>query len=115
LNHLCIPTGARLQLGITFNGERSPLRYHLPETLANLKNLSHITTIYLHFDAAEKYMRLGELRVLAYLEYETIFGYTMDRRILRSLPPPILSTTQRLAVSKYKAPGPAEVGKCPVF
>ncbi|KAF9645560.1 hypothetical protein BDM02DRAFT_495875 [Thelephora ganbajun] len=39
----------------------------------------------------------------------------MDRRILRSLDPPFLSTTKRLTVSKCGHSRPAEVEKCPVF
>ena len=41
----------------------------------------------------------------------------MDRQILHSLNPPMLSTTQRLAISKYRHPSPnqAEVEKSPVF
>ena len=38
----------------------------------------------------------------------------MDRRILRSLDPSILSTTHGLAVSRYEHPRPTEVEKCPV-
>jgi hypothetical protein len=113
LNHLCIPTGVWLVLGFPFNSRKSLLRDCLPETLANLNNLSHITTIYLHFGAMKKCVRLtgpsGGLCIIACGEDLTISRHSVDLRILHSLPPPILSTTRRLAISKWKAPNPAEV------
>ena len=116
LNHLCIPTGASL---ILVHGETSPLQEYLPETSTNLNNLSHITAMNLHFDVTEKYVRLsgpsGGLRVSARLVDEAIPTQTKDRRILLSLSPPILSTTQRLAVSKYDHPTSPEIEECPVF
>ena len=119
LNHLRIPTGALLVLGASFNNERSLLRDCLLETSTNLKNLSHITTVNLHFDATRKYVRLngpsGGVYVLGNWEDETVPTWITDRRILRSFSSPIFSTTQRLAVSKYKPPKPVEVEKCPVF
>ena len=115
LNHLCIPTGASL---ILVHGETSPLQEYLPETSTNLNNLSHITAMNLHFDVTEKYVRLsgpsGELRVSARVE-EAIYAWTRDRRILLSLSPRILSTAQRLAVSKYDHPKPPGIEECPVF
>ena len=120
LNHLCIPTGASLGLGFVFGGGESPLQDYLPETLANLKNISQVTAINLRFGATQKYLRLsgpsGELRVLAHWEEEeSVSPCTMDRRILRSLSPHLFLTTQRLAVSKYNPPRPKKVEKCPVF
>ena len=119
LNHLRIPTGASLILGFDFSGEQSPLRDYLPETTANLRNLSHITMINLHFGSIEKFVQMkgpsGELIVIAGLEDGTVSPYTMDRRILHSLDQPILLTTHRLAVSIYQHPRPAQVEECPVF
>ena len=119
LNHLRIPTGASLVLRLSFSGGKSPLQYHLPETSTNLKNLSRITTINLCFSASQKNVRLsgpsGELYVIAGWEDETVTPRTMDHRILRSLSPSILLTTQRLAISGYKPPKPDKVEKCPVF
>ena len=119
LNHLRIPPGASLVLKFSFGGERSPLQDYLPETFANLRNLSNITTVNLNFAAAKKFVQLsgpsGRLRILAQWKDEEVSRYTMDRRILRSLDPLMLSTVQSLAVSKYKHPRPANVKKCPVY
>ena len=118
LNHLCIPTGASLILGFEFSGNESPLLDCLPEDSANLKNLTHITTINLLFDSVEKFVRLsgpsGSLHVDAYWIVRDTDSYTMDRRILRSLSPSILSTTQRLAISMYRHPNLTE-NKNPQF
>ena len=119
LNHLLIPAGASLVLGFTFGGGKSPLRNYLPENTANLKNLSHITTISLQFDTTQKYVQMsgpsGNLCVLAHWEDEIISPHTMDRRIMCSINQDIFSTTRRLAISKYKPPRPAQVEECPVF
>jgi len=119
LNHLSIPSGASLILGLSFSGEQSPLRDYLPETTANLRNLSRITAINLHFGPTEKFVRMKGpnegLCVLAGWEDETISPYTVDRRILHSLHKPILLTTQSLVVSRYQHPRPGRVGGCPMF
>ena len=119
LNHLSIPTGASLFLRFGFSGDKSPLRDYLPETTANLGNLSHITMLNLNFGPAKKFIRMngpsGGLVVLAGWRDETVLPYTVDRRILRSLDQSILLTTHRLAVSRYQHPRPAQVEKCPVF
>jgi len=118
LNHLVIPTGASLFLWFTFGGEKSPLLDYLPETSANLKNLSHITATNLHFGMVGRYIQLsgpsGSLRVFAHWRDGAVSLCAMDRQILRSLDPSILLTTQRLAVSQYRS-RPAEAEKCPVF
>ena len=119
LNHLYIPTGASLILRFTFSGKKSPLPDYLPEASTNLRNLSHITTVNLRFAAMKKCIRLngpsGGLRIFARWKDDIISPRTMDRRIFRSLDPSILSTAQRLAVSTYKPPKPAEVENCQVF
>ena len=116
LNHLCIPTGASLNLSFNFRGEKSPLLDYLPEASPNIRNLSHITTVNLYFSSWEKLVRLsgpsGSLRALARLTRRKTNSSTINRRILRSLTPSILSTTQRLAVSKYRYP---ETGESLVF
>jgi hypothetical protein len=119
LDHICIPIGALLILDFSFSGEKSPLREHLPETTtANLRNISHITTINLLFGPTQKFMRMngpsGGLRIHAHWKDKTVTPYNMDRRILRSIDPSILATTYRLAVSRYKHPRPAEIENCPV-
>ena len=119
LNHLCIPTGASLILKSLSGHENSPLPDCLPEAPANLKNLSHITTINLLFNLAEKSVRLsgpsGSLRVLVHWWHPEIDPYIMHRRILRSLGLFNLSTTTRLTISMYRHPAPAEAKESPVF
>ena len=106
LNHVCIPTGASLILRFYFSGQKSPLLDYLPEAPTDLKNLSHITTINLLFDSEEKFVRLsgpsGSLHLFAYWQNGETDSHTVDRRILHSLDPPTLSTTQRLVISKYR-------------
>ena len=116
---LRIPSGASLSLGFDFSGEKSPLLDYLPEASANLRNLARITVINLHFDSEEKFVQLsrpsGSLHVFArWVDWETD-SYTIDRRILHSLGQPILSTTQRLTISKYRHPNRAEDEEPPVF
>ena len=119
LKHLHIPAGASLVLKFSFSGERSPLRDYLPETYTNLRNLSRITSINLHFGAIQRFVRMngssGGLCILGHWDNVMVSPYDMDRRILLSLGSPVLLATRRLAVSKYEHPRPAEVEKCPVF
>ena len=119
LNHLHIPTGASLILRLGLNGDASPLQSCLPETLANLGNLSHITTISLRSGTMQKYMRLSgpssELCIRAHLVGNTISSWAVDRPTLRSLPCPILSTTKRLQISRYKPLRSDEVDTYMVF
>ena len=119
LDYLHIPVGASLILEFSFDGGESPLREYLPETTANLRNVSYITAINLRLAPAQKFVRMngpsGELRVHARWKDKTVTPYTMDRRILRSLDLSILLSTSRLAVTRYNHPRPAEVEKCPVF
>ena len=119
LNHLCIPTGASLILKFSLGNEKSPLLDRLPEPSANFRNLSHITMVNLLFDFKETFVWLsgpsGSLRVFADWEDQDIDSYTMDRRILHSLSPPILSTTQSLAISMFRDPNPAGNEEPPVF
>jgi len=119
LNHLCIPTGASLILKSNSSGDKSPLLDCFPEESTNLKNLSHITMVNLNFDSENKFVQLngpsGSLRVLACWVQWEIDSYTMDCRILHSLPPPILSTAQRLAISNYTHPDRVEPQEPSVF
>jgi len=121
LNHLCIPTGASLILRFQFDSEKSPLLDYLPGESDNFKNLSHITTVNLSFHPGDKFVRLsgpsGSLRVLSQWSRRGRDSYTVDREILQSLSPPILSTTQRLAILRYRHPSPnrAQVEGSPGF
>ena len=119
LNHLHIPTGALMTLGFWFRGERYPLLDCLPKVSTNLGNLSHITTINLLFDSIEKCARLigpsGFLRVNAHWRDRAADSYFIDRQILQTLGPPVLSTALRLAISQYRHPIPPGAEDCPVF
>lgn len=70
LNHLSIPPGVSLVQRFRYRGKKSPLVDYLPKTLANLKNLSHITTIDFRFSSDRKFLRLagpsGKLFTFAY-------------------------------------------------
>ena len=119
LNHLCIPAGTSLTLILFFrfgNGAFLLLDC-LPERSSNLRNLTHITTINLLFESAQKFVRLsgpsGSLYILARRTDRRSFSNA--RQILSSLNPLTLSTIRRLSVSKYDHRGPAGVETCPVF
>lgn len=119
LNHLSIPTGASLILQFSSRGGKSPFFDYLPNISPNLGNLAHITAVNLYFGDV-KCARLngpsGGIHLSASWEHRrSVSSYTTDDIILRSLDTPIFPTTQRLAVSKYKHPRPAEITKCPVF
>lgn len=119
LNHLSIPTGASLRQSFCYRGKKSPLLYHLPETLSNLKNLSNITALNLRFNSRLKLLKVagpsGGLRIGAYWLDGAIDTYNMDRWILHSLGLFPLSTIQRLSFSEYDHPGPDGIDECPIF
>ena len=68
LRHLSIPSGAQVVLEFTFRGGDSSIPRHIPYTLDNLHNLSHITSMNLCFGPKRRAMRLkgpsGELYTL---------------------------------------------------
>ena len=119
LNHLSIPTGVSLTLVFSYDGEESPLLGYLPERSPNLGNLTHITAVNLCFRWLQKFIRLsgpsGSLRLLADTIDERTESSTVDPRILHSLGPSILSTTQKLTMSEYECPNRDEDEECPVF
>jgi hypothetical protein len=93
---------------------------YLPKRSPNLRNLSHITSINLRFSLGTQIGATERTKWKSPCSRPlgTPGGYdshTMDRRILHSLDPPILSTTQRLTISEYGHPDPAEAEECPVF
>ena len=59
LNHLSIPAGVSLRLQFTFSGRDPQIPPHLPESLDNLNNLSHISAVNLKFGFARSSMRLS--------------------------------------------------------
>ena len=119
LRHLHIPIGASLISKFHFSGEESPLLEYLPERSPNFSNLSHITAINLLFDHDRKLARFGgpsgSVCVFAKLEERMTPLYPLDRRILRSIGRPTLSTIQRLAISKYRDPRRSGTEECPVL
>ena len=119
LNHLHIPTGTMMVLGFCFRGGRYPLLDCLPKVSTNLSNLSHITTINLLFDSTEKFARLvgpsGCFLVNAHWEGRATNSYFIDRQILQTFGPPILSTALRLAISQYRRSISPGAEDCPVF
>ena len=106
LHRLHIPAGASLISKFELYGDESSLLDYLPERSPNFSNLSHITTINLLFHGCQNFVRLsgpsGSLRVLA----ERISHYLSSSFILPSFGPSILSTTQRLTISRYTHSGP---------
>ena len=118
LDHLCIPTGALVNLRFEFGSDKSPFRDYLPETIGNLRNLSHITTINLRFGEVGKFVRMegpsGGLRIRGHWRSRIIPAYDMDHRILLSFDPSVLLTTKRLAVWGYEHTRPPEVENCPI-
>ena len=119
LNHLCIPTGVSLTLRLSSNSLTSPPQEFLPETIANLNNLSGITTIHILLGEMRKYTRLsgpsGELNILIRLINHSILRQIVDCRILCSPGPHFLSMVQRLVVSEYEPPKPAHVERSSLF
>lgn len=111
LNHLSMPTTALLVLEFQFRGDTSPFPACLPKPSADF--LSRITTVNLLFGMVEKFIRLkgsgGEAYAFGHrVPNGNIPPYTVDCRILYSLQP-ILSTTERLTISKLKLPTPIRI------
>ena len=116
LNHLFIPKGAWLIMDFDFSGDESPLPLYLPKTTRNLKNLSHITTVNLHFNETMKFARLigpsGMLYVSGHRKnWAKATPIDLDPRILRSLNYFSFHTTRRLAIMKYEPPTLTEINQ----
>ena len=88
LNHLLIPSGTSLVQEFGFSGTGSPIPGHLPKTLNNLENLSHITAINLSCKSGLA-LRLngpsGGLYVLGHQTGTNTSVTVTNRQILRSL------------------------------
>lgn len=120
LRHIQLPVGASLISEFRFRGEGFPLLEYLQARSPNLRNLSHITMANLLFNTRWKYVQLtgpsGTLRVVALWEtWGAPSSFAKDREILRSLDYPTLSTIQRLSISKFGHPRPAEAEECPIL
>jgi len=115
LNHLCIPAGASLILDFEFICDKSPLPNHLPKTIKNLENVFRITTVNLYFDRGKKFVQLigpsGSLCMYGRLDDLGMPSLNLDGRILQSLDYFPFHITQRLAITKYEALGPAKINK----
>jgi len=59
LNHLSILEQEFLVMDFDLDGDMSPLAQYLPKTARNLKNLSHIATVNLHFNETMKFVGGG--------------------------------------------------------
>ena len=116
LNHLSTPARTTLTLAFGFMGDRSPIPPLLPETLENLGNAHHISSVNIYLSEINKYVRLhgssGELYFLGDCTESCPASHVTDRRILRSLGYYFnLSGAQRLAVAQYESEtlGPVDV------
>ena len=114
LNHLSIPARAKLTLVFGFMGGLSPIPPLLPETLENLGNTPHISSVNLYFDEINKYVRLhgssGEVYMLGNCIESCPPSQITDRRIVRSLGYCFdLRGAQRLAVAQYESETLSEV------
>ena len=119
LDHLRIPAGASL-IQYFILSHLGPLVFHhcMQEGTANLENLSHITTVDLHLDKFKKIVDLsgpsGHLRAnVGWEAWGNFPSYNLDRQIIRSLYPTVLSIAEKLSVSKFTQPSPADLD--PIF
>ena len=118
-NYLHIPVGASLIVCTALRGSTFPLLEHLSGTSPNIENLSHITAVNLRFGSDGKYGTLsgpsGTFSLRGWWKSLTTPPTIMDDRILRSLGPRILSTTERLTISDCMHQHPADVEEWPIF
>ena len=119
LEHLCIPAGATLfQIFNIGNEEPLVLRRYVQEGNANLKNLSHITTVALNFAMAWKVVELNGPSGCLYYQctnLEAPPSHHLDRELLRSLRTNDLSKAQKLSVTRYTSLDSAEAEESPIF
>ena len=117
--HLGIPAGVSISVSTAFRNEAFPLLEFLRGTSPNIENLSHITTIDLYFEPDGKCAALsgpsGSFRLSCWRENSAISSTTIDNRFFRSISQRILSTTERLTISGYVHPDPADVEAWPIF
>ena len=103
LGHLYIPAGASLRLEFTFSGWEPPISSHLPESLDNLNNISHITAVNLNFGSGQRSMRLdgpsGELYIIGNWIREDEQPNAGTTRLLQSLAKFDISRSQWLAIT----------------
>ena len=101
LNHLSIPIGASVTQEFSYSDDRFPLADYLPKSVVNLGNLSQVTTINFSFRWRDKFLRLagpnGEHRILAFWDNWTSSPLAVNKSILDSIDPRILSTIRGLS------------------
>ena len=105
LNHLSIPSGALVDLAFTFNGASFPIQTHIPETLDNFRNLSHVTAVNLCFGPDQRALQLdgpsGELYALGTWVRESAEPHAGATRLLHALTRFDTSRCQWLSVTQY--------------
>ena len=110
LHHLSIPPGALVVLEFTFRGARSPIPFHIPDTLDNLHNISHITTMNLCFGPERRAIQLngpsGQLYIHGTWVREGARSRTGTTRLVRFLDRFDTSRCRRLGITRYRCPLP---------
>lgn len=105
LNHLIIPTGVLLHQEFDLSSLESPIPSYLPETLENLNNISHITSISLSFKSGA-FLRLkgptGGLYMYGSWVSEAIYPPIVGCWVLHSLTLFDILRTERLAITYCK-------------
>ena len=109
LNHLLVPAGALLHLGLHFHGIESPLPKFLPKNPETLRNIHHITSAYLYFELTVFIIKLdrpsGGLNMRGCrADWTGPNTVVSERMILSSLDYFDTSKFQRLAITKYGVP-----------
>ena len=120
LHHLRIPTGVSFTSKFHFYGKELRLSDLFPVKSPNFRSLSPITAVNLLFDRQYKFARLsgpnGSLRMLVmWKRWGEPFPYIRDGQLLRSFGHPMLSTIQRLTISKYGHSIPTKAEECPIL
>ena len=121
LDHLSIPPGALVVLEFTFSGASSPIPSHIPDTLDNLHNISHIATMNLCFGPERRAIQLngpsGELYIHGKWVREGARPHTGTTRLLRFLDRFDTSRCTRLGITQYGSrPDPStSIVKCAAY
>ena len=121
LDHLSIPTGASLMLEFDFSDEKSPIPTYLPSTMKNLGNISHITSINLHYRSRKPGMDLrlegpnGGLYMFGNWVGAATSLPVVDRRVLRSLNHFDVSAIETFTITQYPSPPPLKIENSPAY
>ena len=119
LNHLLIPTGASLKQKFSIGDDGSPISAYIPQTLKNFENLSLITSTNLCFDSGISLRHVGPSGAL--YVFSSWVGAdpsppAANRRVFRFLMALFsISTTERLAIAKYRDSPPTKIEKSFVY